>query len=791
MFRHYLLVAFRSIRRDRVYNILTLLCLAIGVSLFAILSLVRENDLFYENRLPGYSRTLRGEMVDSSGFNSTYSFPNIKDVERFYVPGVEAVVQRVNSTKESHFLFYDKNDTEYPINVSYNYVSNNYFKYHNLKLKDGDRMPKNQYEVIVSESLLKLLTLNDDDINTLNIRILSENGELSDETYRIVNVVRDDRWSRNHNGQIFFFLNEDYNKENSIFSSEMIYFDVMLDKGADIDDVKEKLKINGYIDMTPPRRKVNDNGPSKKPYTVNIPSLARTEQYQQGSLFGSLLLYILVLIVGLISYLKRLVITLKRKKRNTIIRYCTGADRRSLFKMPICEILIMLTFTLLLALFMSYMATLMLNNSETIVLEHSLYYSDVAIIESFAILGVLAISAIVIFISVNRYHKTLFASNFLTHKEKHLLRNIMIGIELAVATYGLCFAISFIWYGIRPYNPLPRSEFNRTVCINFRSDKTMIERSVPIYQIIDEIKELSQVEEVVCLSAGAGSHMAESMKFGDNLYASFNGGNHNYFDFFNIPIQRFYSQDAENDVYLKRSMYDKMVKDSIYLDYLELTPTPIPLPNMPKVQRKTTVYRIAGIYEEDFGAVKSVQELEYGSLFMTNINAWQNCYIRFVPGIGTEKGKQLVLDVIRSYVPETVDIPISKLKKWESYDYSLNIKLWTGGSIVCILLVILSVTTAITADTERRRKEVSLRKINGAKSHDIAVLFVRPYTIILTVAFIVGYSIFAMKNGFTDHFISWIAPIVLAAMILIIALSVFLKVRQIMHTNPAEVIKSE
>ena len=786
MFRHYLLVALRNIRRDWVYNILTLLCLAIGVSLFAILNLVSENELFYDSRLPGYSRTTIGLMVDSLGENETRLLTNPKDAERYYVPGVETVIQsryKKEYNTSSHFMFYDINDAEYPVDVNSNYVSDNYFRYHNLRLQDESRMPANQYEIIVSESLLKLMALDDNDINTLTMRIFSENGELSEDTYRIVNVVRDDRWSRYDNVLIYFSL--------EALKEYYTFVDVILEQGADIDDVNEKLKINGYLDMTPRKIIVNENGNVKQkeiPYTVKIPNVDNQTENRLQSSFRSLILSILVLLVGLISYLKRLVITLKRNKRNTIIRYCVGADRKSLFMMQMCEILIMLTFTLLLALYLSYMTTIMLNNSKAMELEHSLYYSDVAIFESLAMLGVLTISAIVIFISLNRYQNTLFSSNFLTQKERHLLRNIMIGIELTVAIYGFCYAMAYLLYGNRPYNPLPRSEFNRTVSLDFNSDKALIERYVPLYQIIEEIKELPQVEVVACMD-NHPRQFKEMMLLGDNQYTSrVNSGTSNYFNFFNIPVKRFYSQEAENDVYLNRSLYDKMVEDSVNLDYLELHSMPVFMSNEPV---RTTVHRIAGIYERDYNEDENLHRLCENSLFMVDNNASLYYFVRFAPGVGLDRGKQMLLDVIRSHVPETLDIPVSKLEKWYSSQVEMQFKIWTGGSIVCMLLVILSVTSSITADTERRRKEVSLRKINGAKSRDIAVLFARPYAIILTVSFVAGYSMCSMRNGFTDHFINWIAPIVLVTMTLIIAISLFWKVRQIMHTNPADVIKSD
>ena len=110
--------------------------------------------------------------------------------------------------------------------------------------------------------------------------------------------------------------------------------------------------------------------------------------------------------------------------------------------------------------------------------------------------------------------------------------------------------------------------------------------------------------------------------------------------------------------------------------------------------------------------------------------------------------------------------------------------------MVCILLVILSVTSSISAETNVRRKEVALRKINGAKGRNIMALFIKPYCIILAVAFPIGILASLALLGHAGLYV-WIAPVTLVAIALIVALSVWSKIRAIMRTNPADVIKSE
>ena len=67
-------------------------------------------------------------------------------------------------------------------------------------------------------------------------------------------------------------------------------------------------------------------------------------------------------------------------------------------------------------------------------------------------------------------------------------------------------------------------------------------------------------------------------------------------------------------------------------------------------------------------------------------------------------------------------------------------------ALVCVVVTLLGVYAAITLDTERRCKEVAIRKVNGAGRRQIFRLFAKTYAWLLTgtaaVAFPLIYVIF-------------------------------------------------
>ena len=119
-------------------------------------------------------------------------------------------------------------------------------------------------------------------------------------------------------------------------------------------------------------------------------------------------------------------------------------------------------------------------------------------------------------------------------------------------------------------------------------------------------------------------------------------------------------------------------------------------------------------------------------------------------------------------------------------------------SIVCLVITLLGVYSAITLDTERRQKEVAIRKVNGAGLKEIILLFARLYLWLLGIsaglAFPLIYIILQawkeMYLVFFDAGILYWGGIMLGVSG-ITALTVIFRILKIARINPATIIKSE
>jgi ABC-type antimicrobial peptide transport system permease subunit len=99
---------------------------------------------------------------------------------------------------------------------------------------------------------------------------------------------------------------------------------------------------------------------------------------------------------------------------------------------------------------------------------------------------------------------------------------------------------------------------------------------------------------------------------------------------------------------------------------------------------------------------------------------------------------------------------------------------------------------------EERRKEIAIRKVNGATMKDILDIFFKEYFSLLIIgaatAFPIGYII--MRRWLEDYVVqtsisAWIYAVILLALILAIVLCVGWKVYKTSRENPAEILKSE
>ena len=807
MILQYLKIVMRNIRRDWSYFLIITVCLAAGLTLFAILTV--ENDCYFESGYPGHERTFYAELSepdfikekkraaawDYASFIQNYQKEmelygeKVYDAGCFYVEGVEDIVlkQASDELRNQKGLMFHSAGKDIPYyyggpELEQMSVSQSYYKYKNLTLLMGDRTPANEYEIVVKESLLKRIGLSVDDIESCSVKPILTDDVISDIEYHIVNVIKDDKWSKEDDYDCFHWMSISRQYEDS-FNPQVI-----LAPGADKEAVNERLKARQFT---------NTRG------DIKIPQLSSELYYHHGGVKRSLL-YSLALIIAVVSFLKRLVQSMNQSKRAKQIHICLGAGVWHILILQMLEVLITLIAAFLLSAYISSLLSEFLNgNLDNFSFEHYLALGDVVKIELLASAIILTVSTVVVLIATYFFIKNAYSGSIITHKERHLVTNIIICIELAVAVYGMTESLTQLGFSEQIYNPLPRDVKKRTFILSIQSQRSIVEQYVPISQLVNELRSIPQVEEICCAQSWINSFMSIN---GTNFWLS--QVDSSYFRFFTIPCQRFGVPETGDEIYLSRKLWDNLVAAGVDVTgQLDMNNFNIAIYDtkgnrIPGTNRRVVV---AGIYERNYHAYNEGEEQmdAKGCAVTVDNNNFSIPYLRFSRGVTMEQAQQLVDDVVSRHLPETIKL---QLKKLDTYYYEDNVKtsssIFSTIAIICLLLAILSVQTSVSADANRRRKEVALRKINGAKARDIAALFVRPYGVIVLVAFTAGYLLSVVRTVKAvrgevmtyltlDSYVSWILPVTLAIIVAVVALTLLRRVRSIMRTNPADVIKSE
>ena len=766
MFSHYLKTALRNIRGNWVYSILSICCLAIGTAMFSALFYGVNYDDFFEERLPLRKRSalVYYEMADNQQHNTTPHYiyrqsVSFKCLPSLEMPEIEYISLYGGITNS--VSFHDSTKVYGSGKVEGRMVYGDYFRYWNLTLLYGDKVPQNVNEVVVTESLLKRMGY-DKDIS----QCVVTDESYGDREYQIVNVVRDDKWSRSLGADVFYSASEFFSPAFPIYD-----IDVVLREGVTIDEVNKKLST---VFMT------DEQGRNV------VPQLADDYKSPEDSTTKILVSFLsmIVLLVAATNFLKHTVMLLKQRGRSNIIRYSLGASQMSLTNMLVSEVLIILICSLAAALYISFHISLWLNQT---VYMGDLYFhpADLFLLDAVAVLCVGAVCVAVCRLAVDRQNKVLRNRIVVVQREKKALKYIVIGIETSVAVFAMASVMHLSLVEPKPYNPLPKSESRRTFFVETEEGHSTSGIQLDFY---NRTRALPEVEDMVSSQREwNGSTFVYEMYYQDKMDNILcKDADINYFRFFNIPVEWFDPVQPANGYLISRRSYEKLMREGVDLCSVGI-----------KYRNNDTLSHVVGVFEDLMcNDPSSYAMVNLGFRYESEPNHSTNFFVRFHAGVSPAQAESLLRKTWSEANPESIeDIKIRPVPKYTDDESRLTALGFKVGGIVCILLVILSVSSSISVETNIRRKEVALRKINGAKARNIMGLFIKPYVIILAIALLMGnlaaVTLFVSDRLFRLSSVLLIALITLLIMALVISATVSRRIRVIMRTNPADVIKSE
>ena len=220
-----------------------------------------------------------------------------------------------------------------------------------------------------------------------------------------------------------------------------------------------------------------------------------------------------------------------------------------------------------------------------------------------------------------------------------------------------------------------------------------------------------------------------------------------------------------------------------------------------------TVYRIIGVIKDFYtqaptlpvSPIAFAHKYELPGGFSFQFNGKNNILFKYKEGTWPICKRKLE-EMLQKEYPEARMNIVNAEEKYDEYLTSENALLKMLGILagVCTLLSIFAIYSLVSLTCEQRRKEIAIRKVNGADIKHILSMFAKEYASLLMIAAVLSFSIgyYIMKQWVENYTLQtnidwWVFASILMGIAMIITLCIGQRIWKVANENPADVVKSE
>ena len=405
-----------------------------------------------------------------------------------------------------------------------------------------------------------------------------------------------------------------------------------------------------------------------------------------------------------------------------------------------------------------------------------------------------ALVALVIALYIRRATMRLSLNGIGQVNGKKKLRNILLGVQFFICWLFVSMSVALYLQSEKTssamFDTLTRQEKEEIISVPLDYGFLKPEdRGV----IINHIRQHAGIKDILFVDCQLVTNritpMSDSLNAEQSRGVRIMGVTPNFAEFLNTGLEG-QVQQHKNEILIGRSYANQLGGNAIGKTIYDYAKQPFTISGV--IDNITNYVYADGYGHSDYGNVYFLMEDEaangdYG-------------YVKCYPG-KVEEVRAWIEQKLREALPSSVEPKISTLQgdivEYQSLENNLK-GIILFFSIVCLIITLLGVYSAITLDTERRQKEVAIRKVNGAGLKEIIVLFARLYLWMLGIsaifAFPIVFAILQMWKQmylvfFSDGILYWGG--ILLGVTGITALTVIFRILKIARINPAKIIKSE
>ena len=573
-------------------------------------------------------------------------------------------------------------------------------------------------------------------------------------------------------------------------------------------DSDQFFAVNLYVVLkegcTPQQLKAEVNG-RLKPLGLKVKTEKLkdrlSEEYSSVAIACSITYLIgsLILLAAIIGFLRMQTQLFWMRRREISLRITNGATRLQLFSMFATEVVMIVLGAYFVAVLMGswicdYLARPQFAEitSELGTISHLYLYSLVIG------LVVMMLCLAIIWVVLSRICKhTQALESGMRRSHNHWFRNTMLGVQVMISMFflGVTFCL-LCWVGkMADFNHIPDDEraYKQSLFLQTNAAENG-------QRLRDKLIHLPQVERWIPYGCGFWqlNELAENEEFSkaawqDNSYVISHykiqtASDTSYLDFFKIKVNWKPKANRKKCILVNEELYKYMRQYHV-------------APNDILTVDEMDSYQIAGTFQS-IPYQGSMRTDIYSFIVIDPKNAYEAKHYILVAKPGEYKEMQIAVDrIIQKLEPAVVKPMSSNLRDYMARSmFALEILqniAWILA-IVSLAICLISIFSTVMLDTQTRKKEVAIRKVNGALTKDITKLFGSTYLVITLIAMV--FAVVAMllfhivlSQMFNMVEINPIFPIILSVVIVVgfIAAIIACQVRKIMKVDPSEILAKE
>lgn len=500
----------------------------------------------------------------------------------------------------------------------------------------------------------------------------------------------------------------------------------------------------------------------------------------------------LILLVGLINFFHFLIGSFFNRTKEYSIMKMAGCNWKQLFCLLFTQALIVIFISSVLVLWgiellgnrMDFsLPGLVMYFTPEVLFTHALQY----------ILFLIALCAVIcLFVSVRirriSVQTGIYGSN--KRRGKQWGRNLMLGVQFFICWIFVSLTVALYLQSEKTANTLfhTLSQQEKADILSIPLDYSFMKNEEK-QAMIERFKQHAGVKEIllsdVCYMHGISGNGLTTEKGNEGSWIDINimAVPSNFFSFMNIAIEQGSIPHTKKEIVVDRAWQEIQKKEVIGMN----------------LYSRDIDYTISGI-STSFQTDVYNRSSGYAFVPFDPSVYIGHCYIK-IHSAQQKEVKKWIEQVCREMLPENIAFQaktfLDDIHEIQAIEYNLK-NIIFFFAIVSIIITLLGVYSSITLDTERRQKEVAIRKVNGANVSQIILLFARLYIVLLLCSAIVAFPLVYVvlmlwKQMYTVFFdcgvLFWLSIFLTVA--LITAITIFFRILRIAQSNPAEIIKSE